>query len=124
ARFLAGPVRTDRAHVDRPGLDVIDRPTPPVRVVASGRCRQVQVRDVLTAPPGIALLEDQEVRNDAHRATRGLGGRTIGVGVSAQFATWFTIFGECISAAIAAVVAPSLVAFTFAGMVFQRELLR
>jgi ATP-binding cassette, subfamily B, bacterial len=83
-----------------------------------------EVRRLLSVPPGIGHLEESAVRDDAHRCTRGIGGRTLGAGVASQLGTWFTIAGACLSALAAAFVAPDLALWTFVGMVVQRELLR
>ncbi|HET6875074.1 MAG TPA: ABC transporter ATP-binding protein, partial [Acidimicrobiales bacterium] len=91
------------------------------RVDGEARAR---LRQILTTPVGIAHLEEQEVRNDAHRVTRGVAGRTLGQGVGAQLTTWFTIAGAILSGLVAAAVAPWAAAWTLAVMVFQREMLR
>jgi ATP-binding cassette subfamily B protein len=67
-----------------------------------------RLRTVLAAPAGIDHLEDQEVRNQAQRVTRGIGARTVGQGVDGQFAAFFGILGGLLALGSVAVVAPGI----------------
>jgi ATP-binding cassette subfamily B protein len=87
-----------------------------------GRLRE-RLRTILSSPSGIAHLEDQNVRDDAHRITRGVTGRTLGQGSAAQLATFFYMAGALVSSAVAAIYAPELAAFVLAAMLFQRWIL-
>jgi ATP-binding cassette subfamily B protein len=82
-----------------------------------------RARVLLSSPPGVAHLEDQTVRDDAHRVTRGVTGRTLGQGVEAQIATWIYMAGAGLAALVAARIAPELAAFTVAAMLFMRFVL-
>ncbi|HZU75025.1 MAG TPA: ABC transporter ATP-binding protein [Acidimicrobiales bacterium] len=88
------------------------------RIDGAARAR---LRQVLSGPVGISHLEEQEVRNDAHRVSRGVAGRTLGQGVGAQLTTWFNIAGAVLSSLVAAAVAPWAAAWTLVVMVFQRR---
>lgn len=82
-----------------------------------------RVRAFLTNPAGIAHLEEQSTRDDAHRVTRGVTGRTLGEGVEAQIATWLHMLGAATSAVVAATIAPELAVFVVASMLFMRVVL-
>lgn len=57
--------------------------------VVDGAARR-RLRELLAAPVGIAHLEDQGVRNDAQRITRGIGALTMGQGADGQIGNWFS----------------------------------
>ena len=82
-----------------------------------------RARVLLSSPPGVGHLEDQAVRDDAHRVTRGVTGRSLGQGVEAQIATWLYMLGAGLAALVAARIAPGVAAFTVAAMLFMRFVL-